>query len=181
MSREGRFTLITVVFYGILGAGCVVWDLLSDGVSLVWWQGDTPVWVGLGAAVALAVIVFSAVSVRRFAWARNLADLLSEALGRPGIAHVAVLAAASSVAEELLFRGCLLQEWGLVISSLLFGALHGFFLPRYFAWSVFALALGFVWGIMVFTCGALVPVMASHFLVNLVNLRLLGSHRREET
>jgi len=181
MSREGRFTLATVVFYGLLAAGCIVWDLLSDGVTLVWWQADTPVWLGLGAALALAVIVFSAISVRRFAWARNLADLLSEALGRPGMAHVVLLAAASSVGEELLFRGCMLQEWGLVVSSLLFGALHGFFLPRYFAWSLFALALGLVWGIMVLACGALVPVIVSHFLVNLVNLRLLGSHQREET
>ena len=181
MSREGRFTLVTAVFYGVLGAGCVMWGLLSDGVTLAWWESGTLVWTAWGVGLALVVIVFSAVSVRRFVWAKVLADLLTEALGRPGPGQIAVLAAASAVVEELLFRGCLLQETGLVFSSLLFGALHGFFLPRYLAWSLFALALGLVWGIMVLSCGALVPVMVSHFLVNLVNLRLLGSHQREET
>ena len=52
----------------------------------------------------------------------------------------------SGVGEEAFFRGAVLQEFGLVISSLLFGLAHIGPDRRYLVWTVWAVLAGFVFG-----------------------------------
>ena len=173
MSEAARFTSVCVAFYLLMIAGVAVWGLLDSTVVLWPLLEMSPVLAGqLAVAVGVAVLTigFSWMAAQRWRWAQRLADQFAPILGGLSIGQVVVVALMSGLAEELLFRGCLLPHLGVVWSALVFGALHGFFVPRYLGWSLFALALGLVWGIMVSESGMLVPVVVSHVLVNLVNI-----------
>jgi uncharacterized protein len=64
------------------------------------------------------------------------------------------------LSEEILFRGIALSSWGLIASSLLFGALHLMGL-RHWPYAFWAILIGFILGgAMVLTGNLLVPVCA---------------------
>lgn len=97
----------------------------------------------------------------------------------PAIVLLAVLTAGS---EELLFRGALLQEFGVWPQAILFGLLHpatreGWSYPVF----AFFSALGFAW--LTLYTGTLWAPLAAHFAINLYGLlearrRSRGSVRR---
>jgi len=67
----------------------------------------------------------------------------------------------SGVGEEAFFRGAVLQEFGLVVSSLLFGLAHIGPDRRYLVWTMWAVLAGFVFGAMFeLSSGLLAPVVA---------------------
>ena len=171
----------TVVFYGLLLLAAGLWDRYSQSVDLRWFSGD---WVldlqaiGVGAGFS-ALVVVGGIKARRFEFARKLEVIFQEALGRPGHGEIALLALASSVSEEIFFRGALQQSLGLWVTVIIFAALHGFFHPRYLVWSIFAGVAGLVWGILAGWSGGLVGTTVSHCLINWINLELLCHHWRE--
>ena len=83
------------------------------------------------------------------------------------------MAVASGFSEELLFRGALQPRVGLLVASVLFGAVH--FVPRrqLLPWTGFAIAVGLLFGWMFETTGNLVAPVVAHCVVNGVNLPLL--------
>jgi membrane protease YdiL (CAAX protease family) len=82
---------------------------------------------------------------------------------------VVVIAALSGLTEELFFRGILLPETGLVVSSLCFGALHAL-TAVYFAW---ATAVGAGMGALTLAGDSLVTPIVAHATYNLGALLLL--------
>jgi membrane protease YdiL (CAAX protease family) len=174
MIPSRSFTLATVTFYVLLTLAAMGAALLSPAIELRLLPagGAWEPWaLGLGAAVV--AVLFSVAAVRRWAWARHLAERFEPILGSLSVWETLVVAASSAVGEEFLFRGVLVPLLGVPASSLLFAFLHGFFLPAYLGWSLFALALGWFWGMMVADSGALLPVVLSHLAINFVNIRLL--------
>jgi membrane protease YdiL (CAAX protease family) len=91
-----------------------------------------------------------------------------------------LLALASGLAEEMLFRGALQPSVGIVWASLIFGACH--FLPRkeLALWSLYAVVMGFAFGSLYEWTGHLVAPVTAHALVNGINLPRLA-RRYEET
>jgi membrane protease YdiL (CAAX protease family) len=136
--------------------------------------------LGIGVAVGLVTVVLSRILDRYFEWSRAMTRMFKDVLGpqRPG--DTLVLALASSVGEELLFRGVLLPSLGLVISSLIFGLVHGFapgrpaemwatlksFMPLVIA----ATAMGFAFGWAVEYTGNILAPIVAHFTINYLNL-----------
>ena len=182
MRAESSVVISAVVFYLPLSVGCVLWGMSSDRIEISFLSGDwaSSVWMMLaGVALAVVVVAFSSFSLERFAWAQRLSDRLRSVLGTPTRLQTAIIALASATGEELAFRGCLQPVLGLGWTALLFGALHGLFLPPYFAWSLFAFALGVVWGIMVDASGMLMPVILCHLLINYVNIRVICARNGE--
>jgi len=131
--------------------------------------------LGAGAALAAAGQGFTRWTV----WGRRLDRLLARLLGGLHPADALLLAALSSLAEELVFRGLLLPYAGLAASSGAFGIAH--LVPRrgLWPWSVWAVAAGFGLGWLALASGGLLAPIAAHFLVNAVGLLALA--RRQNT
>ena len=85
--------------------------------------------IGAGAAAALAIVnhglLCRAPAVRPVRAIRRVyRDLLKPAFAGIGVREVVVISLAAGIGEELLFRGVLQPEVGLIPASLVFGALH---------------------------------------------------------
>src|SRR5919112_531710 len=78
----------------------------------------------------------------------------------------------SGVGEEAFFRGAVLQEFGLVISSLLFGLAHIGPDRRYLAWTLSAVLMGFVFGAIFEVSGGLLAPVVAHAGHNAATLLL---------
>ena len=127
--------------------------------------------LALGGAVA-AVMIFVTrrlLQPRRGKWVQEWIDHLGGSLATSTIAS-ALATAAAAVSEELFFRGLLLPWLGLVVSSLLFGAVHlvGGGRARW-TWALAATLLGLALGEVTVCTGSLAGALVAHVLVNLVN------------
>lgn len=174
------FVRMGLLFYGAMAVAAVVWRLgfyrepilfaspsdQAAGVSLV---RD----VLVGAAAAGALIGVSDWMTRTTRWGEDLARSMAQALGPLTVPDALLLALASGLAEELLFRGALQPRVGFVLASLLFGCVH--FVPRreFLPWTGFAIAAGFLFGALFWWTGNLVAPVVAHTLVNGVNLPIL--------
>jgi membrane protease YdiL (CAAX protease family) len=89
--------------------------------------------------------------------------------------EVLVLALASAVGEEWLFRG-VLQSWvGPVLATLLFAALHFPYRSGLLPWTLFALVLGAWMAWLQILFGTLMVPIFFHALVNAGNLAWIVS------
>ena len=78
----------------------------------------------------------------------------------------------------MFFRGALLQEFGLVVSSLLFGLAHIGPDRRYLAWTAWAVLAGFVYGAIFELSGGLLAPIVAHAGHNAATLMLWKHSRR---
>lgn len=152
-----------------------------------------PIWqsAGVGVALGLALVGMSRWSSGRFGWARRLDENFRELLGilTPGAA--AFMAAMSGVAEELWFRGVLLRIAlpsgadastgaviaAVVISSVIFGALHVGPDRTYLPWTAFAVVVGLLFGAVTVWTGDVTAAVLAHVTVNYFNFLSLGRAR----
>lgn len=91
-------------------------------------------------------------------------------LSKPSLVIIAVL---SSFAEEIFFRGFLLESIGLFWSSLVFCLLHSGPDPLANQFKLSALATGLLFGWTVVETGSLWPAMIGHSIVNFATLVLV--------
>jgi hypothetical protein len=173
---------ISLLFYGGMLAIAYAWSVWS-GDALTYAQGsvgglgdagDIAGDVGIGAIAGLGVIGVSRELTRRTRWGQELAEALASAIGRPSARDCLVLALASGLAEEALFRGVLQPQVGLLTASALFGLAH--FAPRrdLLPWTLFAAATGLLLGALFECTGNLIAPVVAHVVINAVNLRLLA-------
>jgi membrane protease YdiL (CAAX protease family) len=170
---DRSFVSIAVVFY--LGLTALAWGislLLGPLVPLVsTWRWETVGRdLGLGIGMAAAIVAVTWFCGRRFAWSRDLEGEFARLLGPLDSADIFTVALFSGVAEEVFFRGALQPHVGYVSASLLFGLFHIGPSRAFVGWTVFALAIGFLFGGIVALTGSLLPVIVAHFGVNFVNL-----------
>jgi hypothetical protein len=184
-ARHGqRFTVAALVFYAVcFGAACgiaglsghsLVYASPGDAAAGVRWARDA----GVGLAAAGAGIALSSLLTAATRWGRLLAEELARLLGPLRPATCLLLAAASGIAEEALFRGALQPLLGLVGASLLFGIAH--LAPRraLLPWTGFAVLAGFGLGALYDWTGNLVAPVVAHAALNAVNLTLLARRAR---
>ncbi len=127
----------------------------------------TEVAIGLGTAVTLLIATRLA---ERLPFARDMEDEFRRILGRLEIGEILLLAIASGLGEEILFRGVLQPVIGYIPASVIFGVIHTGPSRKFVAWTVFALAIGFLFGAIVLWRGSILSVVTAHALVNGVNL-----------
>lgn len=135
--------------------------------------------VALGIGLAAVVVGATWVTGRRFEWGRRLEEEFEHLLGPLTSWEVLHLAVFSGLAEELFFRGALQPHLGYVTTALLFGLFHVGPGPTFVSWTLFALAVGFLFGGAVALTGSLLPAIVAHVGVNFVNLHRL--RRRDDT
>jgi membrane protease YdiL (CAAX protease family) len=95
----------------------------------------------VGLAIGALVVVLSRLAVRRFGWARSLHTNFRHLLGPLSHREILVLALASAVGEELLFRGALTPIIGLWPQAVVFALLHIGPGVRFLPWTVSAFVL----------------------------------------
>jgi membrane protease YdiL (CAAX protease family) len=123
-----------------------------------------------GIALGLLVVFVTRLAVHRFEWARALHRSFRGLLGNLHARDIFILAVASSVGEELLFRGALVPWIGIVPSAVVFALLHIGPGVKYLPWTASALVAGLIFGAMFRELGDLGGPIAAHFTINYLNL-----------
>jgi len=155
----------------IIAAGRGDPDLYRLGGNPAGWQlGLGP---ALGAALGLGVVGLTRLATRRYQWARDLHTNFRDLLGPLTSKEIVILALASSIGEELLFRGALLPWFGVWIQAIVFAALHIGPGRRFLPWTLSALVLGIAFGELATYTGNLGGPIAAHFAINFLNLRYI--------
>lgn len=125
----------------------------------------------LGAALGLGVVGLTRVATKRFQWARDLHASFHDLLGQLSGKEILILALASSIGEEVLFRGALLPWMGVWLQAIVFALLHVGPGKRFLPWTASALVLGIAFGWLAVWTGSLGGPIAAHFAINFLNLR----------
>lgn len=173
-SAFSRASLILALYAGLAAIAVAIGALREDLDVYRLESRSTALKLALsplvGVAVGLAVVFVSRLCVHRFDWARRLHRDFRGLLGALGRRDILVLALASSVGEELLFRGALLPWIGLWPSTIVFALLHIGPGARFLPWTASALLVGLLLGGMYQVMGDLGGPIAAHFTINYLNL-----------
>ncbi len=166
-----------MVVYLALGTAAVAWRNLSGHPNVWHLNGQTPLvgrtFAGIlcGLAAGLLLVFASRMALYRFDWARALHREMRHMLFPLSDTEIVVLAAASSVGEEMFFRGALLPAVGLLASSAIFALLHIGPKARHLPWTLSSFGAGVLFGGIYLWTGDLTGPVLAHFLVNFLNLR----------
>jgi membrane protease YdiL (CAAX protease family) len=133
-----------------------------------WLLGIGPL---VGVAAGLLVVWLSRLATKRWQWARDLHGSFKDLLGPLTSRDIVILALASSVGEEVLFRGALLPWLGIWVQAAVFAALHIGPGKRFLPWTAMALVMGLGFGQLAVATGTLAAPIAAHFVINFLNLR----------
>ena len=177
-SRLSRATLVLLLYSALslvavaIGAGRGSFDLYRPlGETSIEWLLVSPL---LGIGAGLVVVLLSRLAVRYYRWARRLHIDFRHLLGQLSSREIFILAVASAVGEELLFRGALLPWIGLVAQAVIFALLHIGPGVRFLPWTISALVMGLLFGWLVQLTGDLGAPIAAHFTINYLNLRYIA-------
>ncbi len=179
-----RRNVATAIVYGTLATLAVVFAAFR-GRSVVSleesWLGlpaleANVVSLALGAVTAMLVVMSTKWLVRRARWARLLHVEFRELLGPMSTVQIAFFALSSGVAEELFFRGAVQPELGLVITAVLFGAVHIGPARRFLPWTIWATMMGLVFGVIYECTGQLAGVVLAHVWINYRNMLFIDGY-----
>ncbi len=179
MTSWSRPALVLVLYLGLAAAG-LAWSS-SRGHPFVWRMAARPdpeVLLGAlgGLIMGLGVVFASRLSIYRFEWARALHRDFRARIGPLPDSEIVILALASSIGEEVFFRGALMPVVGLGLSSLAFAALHVGPKLRHLAWTASSFVVGMMLAQLFKWSGDLTGPVIAHFTVNFLNLRYIAAH-----
>jgi hypothetical protein len=180
-SRTNAPTSRSTLILGLYGALAVVAVVIAAvrgdpdiyriaGTSTGWKLALSPL---LGVIFGLGIVFISRLCVHRFDWARRLHRDFRGLLGALSARDVLVLAVASSVGEELLFRGALLPWLGLWPSTIIFALLHIGPGARFLPWTASAFVVGLLFGLGFQYLGDLGGPIVAHLTINYLNLQYI--------
>jgi len=127
----------------------------------------------IGVLIGVAVVWLTRLVTARYAWARTLHRDFRELLGPLAMREIVILAGASSIGEELLFRGTLLPWVGVWPQAIAFALLHLGPGRRFAPWTASALVLGVGLGYVAVVTENLGAPIVAHFTINVLNLRYI--------
>jgi len=176
-----RFVALAAVFYAALLLAALIVGSLGGRNAFA--LGDSAVFgllVGAISAcgtVALGVLLYRLLpTLRRLS--NELAPHLVDDAKRRDLVLVSIF---SGVGEEAFFRGALQPEIGLVASSLLFGVLHVGPDRRYLVWTLWAIAAGFLFGLLYLWTGGILAPVTAHVMHNAATLLLWKWSRQKQS
>jgi uncharacterized protein len=169
---------VIFLFYGALGVASVIWGALRGDADIYRNESSSLTKMAMspfvGVALGLGVVFLSRLIVHSFEWARVLHREFHALVHELNSKEIFTLALASSVGEELFFRGALLPVVGLVPSTVLFALLHLRPQARFLPWTAMSFVLGLAMGGMFMWLGDLSGPIAAHFTINLLNLNYIA-------
>jgi membrane protease YdiL (CAAX protease family) len=175
--EEWAWNALVVMFYLPVANGAILYLWWTDGPFAVRAHtlGFQPLRdAAVGLAVGLALFTIQAALTPRVPALRGLAQGLGEAIGRPGWIGCLLVAGASALGEELLFRGVIQERLGLAVGVVAFALAHVPWERRMLPWPLLALGSGLVLGLLYERTGAVVAPFVAHLAVNLLGLRWIG-------
>lgn len=156
------------------------------GLGLIWWRRDSfdqaplappgadwPLALAVTASMVLAVHLLSRLGHDTLPSLRHGARDIQRLLGNLGPFQMLAVALTSGIGEEILFRGWLMNETGLWISSVIFGVVHVPPTRQWPYWPFFAFVIGAALGWLYLWSGSLVFPVLLHAGINFFNLRML--------
>ena len=165
-----RFVRFAAVFYGLLVVAAAVWSGLR-GIDLPVLGPRPATGLLLGLATAAGTVSMSLLAYRLIPLTRKLAEELAPTLvDGTDRAGLVLLALFSGVGEEVFFRGAVQQEFGILISSVVFGLAHIGPDRRYLIWTAWAVLAGVVFGLLFETTGGLLAPVTAHAVHNAATL-----------
>jgi membrane protease YdiL (CAAX protease family) len=178
MVRDWGPTKWILVFYGILSAVAFAIGALRGDFDIYRVNQQTDVAqlfmspiLGIGAGLFL--VAMSRLASKHTRWAQELNQEFYGLLGPLKAQDTFILAMASSVGEEFLFRGALLPVIGVWPQAILFAGLHVGPRKTFLPWTACALLVGVLFGYLARYSGDLGAPIAAHFLVNFLNLSFI--------
>ena len=177
---EPRFARLAVIFFfyaTLLLAAALLGALLDRNVFVL---GGQPL-LGLlvGVVTACATVALSILLYRLLPALRELSkELAPHLVDGARVRDLVLVSVASGVGEEVFFRGALQPALGVVLASLLFGALHVGPDRRYLVWTLWAVGAGFLFGYRYIWTGCLLAPITAHVLHNAATLLLWKRSRR---
>lgn len=126
--------------------------------------------------LAAAVIATTPALIKRAAWARALHRELKPIVEPLSSSEILLLALASGFAEELFFRGAMQPGLGLLLTSIIFGAVHTGPKRVFLAWSFWAFVMGLLFGAIFELTGVLWGPVLAHVLINERNMAYMKGH-----
>ena len=161
------------VLYGVFVLIAVSWFWLREEQQRLpeLAVGERGIGLSLAAGLVVGLLVSGLIRVlnryvRAFA---RLEAQLTEVVGDLSESEIVVIALASAIGEEMLFRGAMQDHFGLYVSALVFGLLHTG--PGLWLWTCVAALLGLLFGAMVHFEFGLLSVTVAHALINFTSLR----------
>jgi membrane protease YdiL (CAAX protease family) len=173
-----RFVRFAALFYGSLTVAAALWGGLR-GFDLRFFGHSVVSSALLGALTAVTTVSLGLLAYRLLPTLREIAEELAPRLvdgaGRGSLVLVSIF---SGVGEETFFRGAVQQEFGLVVASLVFGAVHVGPDRRYLVWTAWAVLAGFLFGVLYEVAGGLLAPILAHSTHNAATLLLWKRSRK---
>jgi len=153
-------------FYAALAIVAVIWILVSSIECTLFGTKGFLIAILLG----FLIFVFSLHISIRYPWAQDLEKVFADLLTPLPLLQIFLIAAFSSIGEELFFRGAVQNQFGIIIASILFGLVHLPIDKKMVPWTLMAMAMGFVLGGLYMYSGNLLAPITLHFLINFLNI-----------
>ena len=165
--------LQATVLYGVFVFIAVTWLWLRERehivAELAVGEHGPLTSLAVGAVVGFGISGLLVLGARYLPPFAALEDRLKDLVGELSEPEIVVIAMASAIGEEMLFRGALQDQFGLYVMALVFGLLHSG--PGLMLWSLLAAGLGLGFGWMVELGYGLLSVTVAHALINFLSLR----------
>lgn len=145
------------------------WRALPLGPSLHPTPGGLAAGLMAGLPACALLMVLAGPQARRWPGVAHLQDTLSfirDLLGPLAWWQIIIIAAMAGLSEEVLFRGVVQAELGLVAAALLFGLCH----PLSVGYVVYATMLGAYLGLVAKASGGLTAPVVAHAVYDAVGL-----------
>ncbi len=132
--------------------------------------------LGLGSALAIAVVAITPILSERTQWARALHAELEGLISPLSTKEITILALSSGLAEEMFFRGAMQPVLGLLFTSAVFGAVHVGPRKVLLAWTTWAFVMGLSFGSIFELTGVIWGPVLAHVWINQRNMTFIRRH-----
>jgi membrane protease YdiL (CAAX protease family) len=130
----------------------------------------------LGLALSVFLVASTRIAVQKWPWAQKLHTDLRPVARELTVPGIVIIAALSSIGEELFFRGFLAPLVGVIAQAVLFGLAHQVSGSSRWVWITWATVAGLLFGGIFVLTGSLLGPIAAHAIVNGYNLVFLRNH-----
>ena len=158
--------------------GMILFDSLNDFKELFVWTDWNILLIGFIAGLAVVAFDFTLMKYLPKSYYDD-GGLNERIFKNRSVLQIMLIAAMVAISEEILFRGVIQTNTGLIISSLIFAVVHYRYLFNWFLFTNIIL-LSFLIGYIYMETGNLVVTIVMHFLIDFI-LGLIIKFRAQAT